>query len=132
MCIRDRLQGVTLLECVFLLERSRNLDSLKENVRKGEGILKKLTEQERQELTLWVRDVLMKRITEMRFDEEMFQAWKKGEVEAMISGIERAFDYETKKSRREGFQEGMEQGLEQGLEPVSYTHLDVYKRQAGD
>ena len=34
----------------------------------------------------------------------------------MISGIERAFDYETKKSRREGFQEGMGQGLEQGIE----------------
>ena len=58
----------------------------------------------------------MKRMTEMSFDEEMFQAWKKGEVKAMISGIERAFDYETKKSRREGFQEGMEQGLEQGIE----------------
>ena len=73
-------------------------------------ILPKLSQNDRRALAQWTGDVLKKKIPDDGLEDEILIALQKGEVERMYTGIERAFDYEYNKGRKEGHESGLEQG----------------------
>ena len=71
------------------------------------------------ELCLCVRDVYKR--------QEFLKTYRSEVTKSMQLNYE--FDRQLELERADAIEEGLEQGLEQGIESVSYTHLDVYKRQ---
>ena len=110
----------TLLENVFLLDRSQDQQSLQQALKVTMCRIQKLNRTEQLELSEWIRDVLLKKAnpnTDTELIEQIIESWKKGDELMMTYGIERAFDNERKK--------GIEQGIEKNKKEIALKLLSL-------
>lgn len=122
------LEVNTLLENIFLLDRSRDRETLERALKLTARRLKKLERAEQAELAVWVKQVLYKKVGKEGNEElieEVIEGWKKGDEAKMTYGIEVAFDHERQEGRKEGRQEGRKEGIEQVAKELLALNIDI-------
>ena len=120
------LQMNTLLENVFLLDKSRDIETMERALKVTLRRLQKLDREAQIDLVDWIRDVLFKKAAFAGDDisvENIIRGLQKGDERMFTYGMERAIENDRKKVRQQGIEQGIERGRKEGRAEVALKLL---------
>lgn len=104
-----------LLDMVFALDKRSARDHMKRVLSVAAGSLKRMSEDDRNDILRWLRYIWLNHIKDEAVKNELLDDFEKGEITEMIYGIDRAFEEERIKGVNQGKIEGLHQGKIEGL-----------------
>ena len=114
----ELLETANLIALVFRLDSVDSVEEILEAFFKFSTVITKLTPDEFTLFKAWAQKVLPKSFPEERKKEiiDALEETRPGEVEKLISNVERAVKKSLEDAQREGMEKGIEKGIEKGME----------------